>query len=241
MKRVAACLATVLALGAGELNAQTWTGQTVSAQADIFKAGGNVTTADGVAPTGYSLLSGTNRVLTFQSVTGSWQCFGGSIAVGPDGNANCAGNGTNINSSGDIAGIQMPVQMPLVGVFLGSSLPSTAPSSLVYSSFASLDATSFAPQLGQVFFIGDGRTSTNVFQQFLVPDAAATLYLGVADAFNFTGNPGFYSDNSGSMTASFMVGTPTSSNTAPEPITMTLLGTGLAGIAAARRRRRRAL
>lgn len=239
MKRTAALVwTTLLGLGlGGQLHAQTWAGQTVSGQSDIYKAGGNVTSADGLVPPGFSLTSGTGRILTFQSVTGSWQCFGGSIAVGPDGNPNCAGNGTNLNSSGDIAGIQMLPQMPLVGLFLGSSLPSSAPSGLTFNTAASLDFTSLSPLLGQVFFIGDGRTSTSLFQQFVVPDGATTLYLGVADGFNFTGNPGFYADNSGSMTASFTVAPP-NPNAVPEPITLTLLGTGLASVAAARRRRK---
>lgn len=58
---------------------------------------------------------------------------------------------------------------------------------------------SLRPLVAQVFFIGDGRASDGAIQRFLVPDGATRLYLGVVDAFAFTGPPGFYGDNAGSF------------------------------------------
>ena len=55
------------------------------------------------------------------------------------------------------------------------------------------------PALGQLFFIGDGRTSAGSVQRFAVPNGAARLYLGIADAWGFQGPAGYYDDNGGSF------------------------------------------
>jgi hypothetical protein len=89
------------------------------------------------------------------------------------------------------------------------------------------------PELGQQFFIGDGRTASSVIQQFLVPDGATTLYLGLADGFAFAGDPGFYDDNTGVYSAAYAV---SSTTTVPEPTTLALLGCGILLIGVHRRR-----
>ena len=60
---------------------------------------------------------------------------------------------------------------------------------------------SLAPELGQVFFVGDGLTGrgTGEVQNFTVPSGATTLYLGFADAPDGQGSPGTYRDNTGSL------------------------------------------
>ena len=94
--------------------------------------------------------------------------------------------------------------MYLVGVFLDNTEPSDpAPAPL---DVTSADNTAvFAPVLRQVFFIGDGLTATGVVQRFDVPAGATRLFLGFADAFTFLGNPGFYNDNAGALTATFQI------------------------------------
>jgi hypothetical protein len=64
-----------------------------------------------------------------------------------------------------------------------------------------------APQLRQIFFIGDGLTETGSGNQqtFIVPPTATRLYLGIPD------NP--YKDNSGSFTATFTI-----SSLSPAPV-----------------------
>ena len=115
---------------------------------------------------------------------------------GPDG-ASTAFD-TNITSTGGISGlIDTDQYFYLVGVFLGKGQPATAPATLDFTndhSFKSLD-----PQLGQVFYIGDGltRTGKGKTQRFVVPSGAKNLYLGFADAPNATGPCGAYDDNSG--------------------------------------------
>jgi hypothetical protein len=79
---------------------------------------------------------------------------------------------------------------------------------------------SLSPQIGQLFFVGDGLTGTGSgsVQQFLVPPTATRLYLGFADAVGYMGLPGQYQDNVGILNASFQI--------VPEPRTWALLSLG---------------
>jgi PEP-CTERM motif len=130
---------------------------------------------------------------------------------------------TDVNSVGGISGIQFTGrQMFLVGVFLDDSTPSGgAPPRLTYPDGA--NAPSYAPALGQVFFIGDGRTSDGQMQIFFTPAGATRLFLGFVDAMGFLGDPGSYGDNVGSTSVEVL-------NHAPEPGTYLMLGFGLLGI-----------
>lgn len=98
----------------------------------------------------------------------------------------------------------------MVGMFLADTLPTVAPPIghfYVYDGKEGGIKTSFtalAPEVGQVFFIGDGLTGTGIGrpQAFVVPATATHLYLGFVDTCaNFL--PGCYSDNSGTLTATF--------------------------------------
>ena len=125
--------------------------------------------------------------------------------------------------------------MFLVGVFLGSSLPPVQPPRLDFSPNALTEHfLSLSPALGQVFFIGDGLTGTGTgdTQSFVAPQDAATLYLGVADGFQFTGLPGYYGDDVGSISGDINVGV-------PEPGNIALVGARLVGIAGMLRRKLR--
>ncbi|KER10707.1 MAG: hypothetical protein HY22_02500 [[Candidatus Thermochlorobacteriaceae] bacterium GBChlB] len=61
--------------------------------------------------------------------------------------------------------------------------------------------TQLSPKLNQVFFIGDGKNNQGVVQKFIVPQGATMLFLGFADAAAFQGEPGYYDDNDGAITA----------------------------------------
>jgi hypothetical protein len=103
---------------------------------------------------------------------------GGPPGFGPDGFFGAfvpAGNG--ISAVSNVLG-------SLTGVFLGPEQPdlSAAPGGLVFiPNPALLDYQSLAPELKQVFFIGDGLTSGGVQQEIIVPAGASRLFLGVFD------------------------------------------------------------
>jgi Domain of unknown function DUF11 len=124
----------------------------------------------------------------------------GGVAGGPDGNGYSA---SNVFSLGSISGYEGP-QFALTGVFTNGHPSGSPPAD--YSFSGDNEPTTFTPQLNQVFFIGDGRTGTNsnsgAPQLFIVPANATELWLGFADAVLFSGPPGTYGDNVGSLNVS---------------------------------------
>lgn len=198
---------------------------TVDARSDIFGYGVSVPAFSGgggvLAPT-ISLDSGASSITFSASGLAGW---GNTLDNGPDGGTNF-GSTTNINSYGPISGFKAPYTGILVGVFLpaGDISGLSAPSALSYPDAASEQLASYSPGLRQVFYIGDGLTGFNAYnatptgtaQEFMVPTGASTLVLGVADAYAFTGDPGYYNDNQGSWDVKFQA--------VPEPSNFALFG-----------------
>jgi hypothetical protein len=152
--------------------------------------------------------------------------FGG-VTFGPSGNGL---SGSNLTSLGGISGYIGP-QGPLTGVFLTDSIPSSgpAPSTINFSSSGlGIDFASLSPSLGQIFYIGDGLTSSAEFQTFISPVGATRLFLGIPDGFSFVGVPGAYDDNDGFYRV--RVGINEIPSAVPEPVSMLLFGTGLVGV-----------
>lgn len=108
----------------------------------------------------------------------------------PDGNV----GSTTWNFGGSEHGksnLRAPINA-LIGVFLSDGRPDLTPPppSLDFGSASSREFTSLSPQLKQVFFIGDGRTSTGLTQKFVVPPGATRLYLGMMDGYEWSNNLG---------------------------------------------------
>jgi hypothetical protein len=139
---------------------------------------------------------------------------------------------SSTNSIGGLAGITAPNAGYLVGVFENATEPlDPAPARLDFSLIGT-NFTNLSPALNQVFFIGDGLTGdgTGAPQQFQIPNGATRVFLGLADAPGYHGDPGGYGDNSGQFSAEFSI--------VPEPSVIGLIGIG-AGLALVRLRSRR--
>lgn len=122
---------------------------------------------------------------------------------GADGGT-CVSTESDINSLNGIAGIiHHSKTMFLVGVFINDGeFDNEAPERLDCSNFNNIAV--IRPGMEQVFFIGDGRDARKNLQRIIIPKGATTLYLGIADAPAFHGDPGTYDDNDGSLGMTIM-------------------------------------
>ena len=202
------------------------TSVTVQGQANIFGAGiadlpAPAGGGGGAAPGCLLLADDVEeirlvRVLGSVGFVGPWfnrggvahKCAAGAEVAnatsGPDGvwTATTCGwepDGGTIEAAGVVSGIKSFDRVGyLVAVFLPDPpVEGPAPDGLDFS--GNYDFGRLRPALAQVFFVGDGRTSLGSTQWFRVPEGAARLYLGIADAFAFHGPPGFYDDNTGAF------------------------------------------
>jgi hypothetical protein len=156
----------------------------------------------------------------------------GPPLYGPEGNPGLS----VLNPFGGISGYR-GTQGALVGVFLDNSIPGGSPPLILDFTGGGLgtEFLSLTPALGQVFFIGNGVTSGNVFQEFVAPAGATRVFLGIPDGFGFVGAPGAYDDNDGAYRVRIGINeTPTP---VAEPSTLVLLSVGLAAFEAVRKRR----
>ena len=123
-----------------------------------------------------------NTTLTFDGVNGGANNdLNDPNRYTADGNAGWITTNSNGAENG-ISDLNAPINC-LVGVFLDDNPPSSGstPSTLDFSTPTSRDFTSLKPQLKQLFFIGDGRTSNGEPQQFQVPaggDAPVHRHVG---------------------------------------------------------------
>ena len=155
----------------------------------------------GLPPVSFAVKPG--EALTFD-VTGqvSMNVGSGSNENDPDGVGAAVPESSN-TGAGAIAGIRAPNAGYLVGVFVPADGPhGPPPPPLDFTAPGATSFTELSPQLGQVFFIGDGLTGdgTGVHQIFHAPAGAGFLYLGISDAGGYNGAPSWYQDNAGIFT-----------------------------------------
>jgi len=177
---------------------------------NVFLAGGNAhqnqfPAGGGTAPPQISFTTGAGTVFKFPSITGQTNC----CAKTPTTNAEGTPASSNIKSKNGISGIvHHNRQMYLAGVFLSDSVPtSPAPYRLDFTG-GSDEFQKLSPQLGQAFYIGNGKTDTNTIQEFVAPPGATRLYFGFLDAVGFNSNPGYYNDNTGAIAVDVLIAPP---------------------------------
>jgi hypothetical protein len=189
---------------------------TVPATANIYGAGHSSAPNAGDLPPGISFPAIAGQAVAFPSVTGTVRYdqphddFGNG-SMSPDGGSFLAP--TDITETGGISGIRAPTTECLVGVFLSDSEPAgAAPATLDFGpNVFTENFDSISPKIGQVFFIGNGKTANGNLQTFYAPIGASRLFLGFADGYNgqnIGGPPGNYGDNSGQYTVRVQVGGP---------------------------------
>lgn len=158
--------------------------------------------------------------------------FSATDCFGPEG---VSGSASGLSGFGGISGYN-GAQGSLVGVFLDDLIPDGAtPMGLDYSVLG-YEAASYAPGLGQVFFIGNGATGGGTLQSFLAPLGAKRLFFGIADGFGFFGAPGAYDDNDGAYRIRVGVNQVPQPPAVPLPASGLLLAGVLAGLGLMRRR-----
>lgn len=172
----------------------------VPSRADIFAAGAAEVPAakggGGLVPEVISLQGASYVAFTevTDSVTPNPVLYDFMGAEGSDSGE------TVMSGYGGIAGLVHHERfMFLAGVFLTDSVPTPpAPDSLDVTGMGTLDEVK-SVGIGQVFFVGDGRSTGGKVQRFFVPKGATRIFLGFADHDRGVLQPGFYDDNKGSL------------------------------------------
>jgi hypothetical protein len=175
----------------------------VDAQCNIYGAGHTPpndaptvgSNGGGVAPVMVSLTALGNPTTLQFTATGSVSYCPGCGANGPDG----ADFLTAAPSYNGISGITNFPARSLLAVFTSDTEPANpAPSPLDFALIGTNYAT-LAPQLRQIFYLGDGLTATNTAQVISVPAGATKVYLGLVDGDSYEDTPDAYDDNSGAF------------------------------------------
>ena len=146
------------------------------------------------SPTSVTMTIKPGVAMTFDGINGGANNQSSSTVFDADGNPNNIQSNYSGNDNG-FGNMTAPLNA-LVGVFLDDNRPdqSNPPSGpLNFSTEDQRDFTSLQPKLKQMFFIGDGRNSDGVVQQFIPPAGATRLYLGTWDGYEWNNNIGSFS------------------------------------------------
>jgi len=241
LRNVLATISSVLLLSgtaqaATILPGSTISGITVLGTSSIYQIFGHAGNTGGdygpaTDATLINFAAGSNNVFSF-SASGLVSCCSNSPNLPPDGGA----SSMNIGGANGLSGLIGNGNIPFVGVFTTDTDPygSAAPTTL---NFDKNNPASLSPELDQVFYIGDGKQGyqdgAGATLTFMAPANATRLYIGVIDAYSFTGTTGYYNDNLGQFTANVSLAP------VPLPPSLWLFGSALvAGWFGARRRTR---
>jgi hypothetical protein len=185
---------------------------TIDARSNIYGAGHSEPPAPGgggagLLPVELPFVAALGQTLTFSSVVGSISYNGGGSWLGPEGYDPWLQD-VSFPSWNGISGITTYSYEFLAGVFLDDIEPSDpAPANLNFGyDGLTRNFEVVGPDIGQLFFIGDGFTDSGLNQTFLVPATATRLFLGFIDTASPTYLPGSYQDNLGSLTATLDLG-----------------------------------
>ncbi|WP_141732323.1 hypothetical protein [Oligoflexus tunisiensis] len=102
-----------------------------------------------------------------------------------------------LGSVNGLSNITAPINS-LVGVFLDDTpmaSRSAAPAPLDFSTVEARNFQTLSPQIGQIFFIGDGKDANGILQSFVVPAGTTRLYLAIMDQYEWSNNQGQLSGN----------------------------------------------
>lgn len=235
---LAATASAQSSIGAGGTAVVTVPGTTSLYQ--VFgHSGSTVGTASDAPWLGFN--AGSSNVFTFGAVTGGINCCDNPAELNtPDGVGFSNFPGWTNSSIGGINGISSAfgnTQLPLVAMFGTDSDPFGGSAPAALPAWDAAAPLSQAPQVWQVFYVGDGRAGLNdaagALLSFTAPANATRLYLGFVDAGGFNGTSSWYHDNPESMTATLTLAV-------PEPAAWGLMSGGLIVLAAVARRRRAA-
>ncbi|HYX31945.1 MAG: hypothetical protein M3Q07_23175 [Pseudobdellovibrionaceae bacterium] len=92
----------------------------------------------------------------------------------------------------NLSNIKAPINS-LIGIFLDDRTPEQRPASpatLDFNEGVGRNFKTLAPELGQIFFIGDGKDASGKLQGFTVPTGTTRLYLAIMDAYEWNNNLG---------------------------------------------------
>ncbi len=157
-------------------------------------AGGDTAPAESPAQVvGIPIVAGSQ--LTF-TASGTESYEPGVPGAGPDGLSDSFTSHAGGAENG-ISDVTAPTDS-LLGVFLGPDQPddSQAPAGLDFRSTGNVSGgvnyLSLAPELQQVFYIGDGLTSAGTPKTITVPAGATRLFLATTDGYGWNNNTGSF-------------------------------------------------
>lgn len=153
----------------------------VSAQASAFQAGRSAVVdlggggGAGLLPSELPLDPGLGRVMRVLDSAGTTSFSSADPGMPPDG---MDYGDVEWGTWNGLAGPSTRRMGHTLAVFLDDGLPPSAPAGY---DCGEIDGSGVAPEIGQIFCLGDGLSAANEPQTFFVPDGATRLFLGFAE------------------------------------------------------------